>query len=312
MPCYEPITGYRFNNPQDPRLREESGKYKVFFGDKKITELMDIYGRYHEVLTLPCGKCVGCKLRRSQEWATRCMHEARYHESSSFLTLTYNDENLPKGDTLVKKDFQDFMKRLRFELESKHGVNGLKYYMVGEYGENFQRPHYHALLYGWSFPDRIPEVHSACAERPLYSSPQLDRLWGLGLCRVGDLTEQSAAYCARYTMKKLHGEEAREAYATRQAPYNCMSKGIGRRYYQDFSRDMYPSDFLVTEGSYARVPIPRYYDKLHAEAESEEAAKVKVNRQRKVSKLKAETGTRLRQRGEAVAERMKALRRVIE
>ena len=157
MPCYYPLHGYR------AKVKEPSGKRKIVFNPK--------YGIQDETVDIPCGQCIGCKLERSKNWAIRCVHEASLHQDNSFITLTYNDEYLPENGQLVKKDYQDFMKRLR----KQHGK--VRYYYCGEYGNQYDedgeqitktyivngkekqvptigRPHFHACLFGMDFPDK--------------------------------------------------------------------------------------------------------------------------------------------------------------
>lgn len=70
-------------------------------------------------LKLPCGQCIGCRLDRSRQWAMRCVHEASLHDDNCFITLTYNDENIPFDASLRHRDYQLFMKRLRFKYSKK-------------------------------------------------------------------------------------------------------------------------------------------------------------------------------------------------
>ena len=106
-------------------------------------------------VTIKCGRCIGCRLDRSKEWAVRCVHEQQMHEQSCFVTLTYKDTELvhtPDGHpTLFHEHFQLFMKRLR----KKFGDN-ISYFMSGEYGDETFRPHYHAILFGVDFKDKEP------------------------------------------------------------------------------------------------------------------------------------------------------------
>lgn len=208
------------------------------------------------------------------------MHEARYWERKSFLTLTYATAHLPKHRSLYKKDFQDFMKRLRQKLRRKHHIEKTKYFMVGEYGENRQRPHYHALLYGYEFPDRELCENNPDAENPLYNSKELEELWKWGICKVGDVSFDSCNYVARYTMKKQYGKDGNLEYRETQRipPYNACSKGFGARYFREFSGDCFPTDYLIHEDSKARVPIPRYYDKLYQKLDPEAFEYVKARR----------------------------------
>lgn len=214
-------------------------------------------------MVVPCGQCIGCRLERSRQWASRMMAEAQFHELSVFVTLTYEVE--PEGGTLVKADFQKFMKRLR-----KTGAK-VRYFMCGEYGETTLRPHYHAILFGIDFPDK--EVHTKNAQgHVLYKSETLTKLWGHGHCLIGEVTFETAAYTARYCLKKVTGDRAESHYRginpvtgeifNRIPEYCDMSRrpGIGKGWFDEFQTDVYPSDEFVSRG-YATKP-PRYFDKL--------------------------------------------------
>jgi len=214
---------------------------------------------------VPCGQCVGCRLERSRQWAVRCVQEAQLHEENCFITLTYSDKNLPAGGTLVKKHFQDFMKRLRRFMDGER----ISFFHCGEYGEKSRRPHYHALIFGMDWPDK--QVYKRSPRGDVYTSKALERLWGWGFCTTGALTFESAAYCARYVMKKVTGDLARAHYErvdpetgeiTQLVPeYVTMSlkPAIGLEWLRRFEGDVYPSDEVVVRGRAMRPP--RFYDK---------------------------------------------------
>ena len=137
MPCYHPLSAYHIVPQSGNDFRGE-----ISFPEPK-TNL-----QYHQV-NLPCGQCVGCRLERSRQWAMRCVHESQLYEKNCFITLTYNNDFIPPGNTLVVKHFQDFMKRLR----KKYG-DGIRFFHCGEYGEKTGRPHYHAILFNHDFDDK--------------------------------------------------------------------------------------------------------------------------------------------------------------
>lgn len=229
-----------------------------------------------EILKLPCGQCVGCRLERSRQWAVRCVHEASLYEKNCFITLTYNDANLPSDGSLHVEHFQKFMKRLRFSYRGHRpvadGTFPIRFFHCGEYGENFGRPHYHALLFNFDFPDRTIWKKSPSGEM-LYRSKILEELWPFGYSSVGEATFQSAAYVARYIMKKVTGKAAeshyREGHDTetgelyyRTPEYTTMSRrpGIATGWFEKFKDDVYPRDFVLVNGRRCRPP--RFYDKL--------------------------------------------------
>lgn len=219
--------------------------------------LHDTTGKYKY---LPCGQCIACRVNRSKDWATRCVLEARCHDENCFITLTYNDENLPQDMSLHKDDFQKFMKRLRKKL-SKEGIK-ISFYMCGEYGELYERPHYHACIFGYRPKDL--EVWSFRSGVTLYRSALLEKLWPFGFVTVGDVTYQSAAYVARYVVKKYTGEKAEEFYGERLPPYTNMSlkPAVGQSYFERYSEEIYNRDFVIISGN-IKAKIPRYYDKIY-------------------------------------------------
>lgn len=246
MPCYHPIRAYR------------TADGSVVFSDLARAKSV-------KNLDIPCGQCVGCRLERSRQWAIRCLHEAKMHRESCFVTLTYDAAHLPSDLSLNYDHFQRFMKRLRFEFKDKK----IRFYMCGEYGERLGRPHYHALLFGIDFKDKLRI--SGSDKQPLYRSATLEKLWPYGFSSIGAVTFKSAAYCARYIMKKVTGDAAKSHYAgldiatgevvTRTPEFNHMSlkPGIGATFYEKFKSDVYPSDECVVNAR--AVKPPKYYDK---------------------------------------------------
>lgn len=190
------------------------------------------------------------------------MHEAQMHEDNCFLTLTYDNEHLPADGSVDVRHFQLFMKRLRKR------VGKVRYYHCGEYGEKNWRPHYHALLFGYDFGDKRP--FRVINGNTIYTSDLLRSLWPFGFSSIGAVTFESAAYVARYVMKKVNGdaanahyervdEETGEVFRVRPE-YTTMSRypPIGAGWYQRYSSDVYPGDFVVVNG--VKCKPPRAYD----------------------------------------------------
>lgn len=276
MACFHPLLGYR------ARARNPSGKYSIVFTPKEA---------FHDLpINIPCGQCIGCRIERTRMWAVRMMHEASLHEDNCFITLTYSDENLPPGNNLTVSHFQDFMKRLRARIQHDAAKNHttpptVKYYHCGEYGEHYQRPHYHACLFNFDFPDKYK--YKIVNDETYYRSPLLEELWPNGMSMVGDVTFESAAYVARYITKKITGKMAHDHY-TFQDPdgnevsivpeYATMSRrgGIGLDWYKKFKRDLYPDDFVVIKGK--KVRIPKFYDSKYEAEHPDEYRKLKIKR----------------------------------
>ena len=261
MPCFHPLEGYR------------KGTGGITFGAlNKGTGL---------AMKLPCGRCIGCRLERSRQWAMRMMHEAKLHEENCFLTLTYSDEHLPENGSLDRGAFPRFMKRLR-----KSGVQA-RYFHCGEYGAQSGRPHYHACLFGHSFLDD----RKKWAERsglPVWRSPELERLWPYGNSEIGSLTFESAAYVARYVTKKVTGQAAEDHYerlnpltgelVQLEPEFATMSRrpGIGAGWFEKFGSDVFPSDEVIVNGHPSKPP--RYYDERLRTSDPEAFERIRANR----------------------------------
>lgn len=292
MACFAPLRAFRA-----PGL-DSAGRSRVSFSP---------FGSYVDTeFAVPCGQCIGCRLERSRQWALRCMHEASLYERNCFLTLTYSDEFLPADGSLRFRDFQLFMKRLRFEFGS-----GIRFFHCGEYGDVNLRPHYHALLFNFDFDDK--RLHAAGADgHRLYVSATLDRLWPLGFGVIGSVTFDSAAYVARYCVKKVTGSAAADHYAGRAPEYATMSRrpGIGAGWYERFKADVYPSDFVVRAGRRMRPPkaYDRYLEREDLElSDSIRSARVRESRRWAENNTKA----RLAVREEVQLSRLKQLPRKV-
>lgn len=274
-------------------------------------------------LQLACHQCIGCKLDHGRMWAVRCMHEAQLHKDNSYITLTYSPENLPAGGVLVKEHFQKFMKRVRRRFpRDKEDPDQIRYYYCGEYGEERGRPHFHALLFGLGFPDK--KLWKVLRGNPLYTSETLSEIWGLGWCSIGAVTFQSAAYVARYLMKKISGPGSERFYRSvdtdtgeiinRPPEYARMSlkPGIGAGWFHQFKDDVYPGDFVVLEGK--RLRVPSFYDLLFERTDG--VAKldvIKQERKRIAAKfISHKTPKRLAVREKVLQSKLKLLKRELK
>jgi hypothetical protein len=246
MPCYHPLVAFKCDG-------------KVVF-DKPFA--------FAKGFNLPCGQCIGCRLDYSRQWAIRCVHEAQMHEDNCFITLTFNNEFLHKRKnpySLDVSEFQRFMKRVR----KKYGYK-IRFFHCGEYGDQNKRPHYHALMFGHDFQDK--KLWQQKDGFKLFVSEELQELWPYGFSTIGPVNFETAAYTARYIMKKQTGEGAADHYQhvdqdgvvwQLRPEYCTMSRreGIGYEWYQKYGwEDCHKNDFVVINGKEVRPP--RYYDKL--------------------------------------------------
>lgn len=303
MPCYHPLKGYR------SKLANPSGKRSIVFN---LSE-----GYKDLPVQLPCGQCIGCRLEHSRRWAIRCLHESKCHEENAFITLTYDEKNIPPGGTLVLSDFQKFMKRLRKEFSHKT----IKFFHCGEYGEKLKRPHYHACLFGVDFPDKYYWKNDN--GNKLYRSPILEKLWTKGQSLTGEVTFESAAYVARYITKKISGRVNPEHYQNIdedtgeifdiKPEYVTMSRrpGIGKTYFEKFKSDCYPSDYIIVRGK--KCKVPKYYDQLLELEDPLEFKKVSAKRKVEAQKHALEnTPARLQAREDCQIEKYRRLKRSLE
>lgn len=285
MTCYSPMVLYKSRMGRNP----ETGKWP-------LTGIRDGYKDLP--VTLPCGRCIGCRLETSRQWAIRCLHESQEHLPSDyekfktplgeknrpilncFITLTYRDSSLIHGyahPTLYPKHLQNFWKYFR----KAYGA-GIRFFACGEYATDetkTQRPHYHACVFGFDFPDRIySHTKNGIA---VYNSESLNFLWGHGDCKVGDVTFESAAYVARYIMDKKLGHESKIYSELGIEPeFIRMSRrpGIGSTWLKKFKSDIYPQDNLIIRNGVKSHP-PKYYNNLYQIDNPEEMLQIKAQRQ---------------------------------
>jgi len=262
MPCYHPITGYRAENGS-----------VVFYEHRR-------HGTTQEI-TVKCGQCIGCKLENSRIWAMRAVHETHLYKRNCFITLTYNDENLPHRGRLEYAHWQLFMKRLR----KKYGDN-IRFYMCGEYGTLNDRPHFHAILFNHDFDDKT-YFKTTDSKEKIYTSKELEKLWQYGHSSVGEATFESAAYIARYCVQKRTGEEAEEHYKRYDflgeyslvPEFNEMSRkpGIGADWLRFHKKDVYTFDKVIINGK--ETNVPKFYDRIMAKEDPEKMRDFKEARE---------------------------------
>jgi hypothetical protein len=268
--CYHPTVAYRSKTGRDPL----TGSWPIVF---------NVNDGYRDLeVSIPCGKCIGCTLDRARQWTVRILCEAQMNKKNCFLTLTYNDENIPImydddypiGYTLNKEHFQKFMKRLR------KAINGekIRYFHCGEYGDRLGRPHYHAAIFGYDFPDKKAAV--VRGEYIGYRSELLTKCWPHGHHEIGQLTAESAAYVARYIIKKVKGGLKEEYYEGRQEEYITQSLGIGKEWFKKYHGDVFPGDQVRMQKMV--VKPPRYFDKKLKEIDEKLERRIKYRRQKNI------------------------------
>lgn len=261
MPCYHPIQAFRLAS-----------------GEVSMLERGDVVS----TLDLPCGRCIGCRLERSRQWATRISFESQLHDASCFLTLTYDSVHCPYPPSLRYSDVQKFLKRLRKR------VGPVRFFAVGEYGEEHGRPHYHLCLFGYDFPDQ--KFWKMSGDNKLFRSAELEVLWPFGQSSVAELNFKTAAYCARYVLKKVTGDladvhyrfvDAETGEVSMRVPEFCrmsLKPGIGGSWFDKYSSDVYGAgDYVVINGR--RCKPPRYFDKLYKRLDEDAFGELKESRE---------------------------------
>ena len=262
MPCYSPLKGWKDKDTGGLVFRRENSSAP---------------------LEVACGQCLGCRLDYSRMWAMRIVHESSLYESNCFVTLTYDDEHVPSDWSLCRRDFVLFMKRLRKAFEPER----IRFYMAGEYGVcckhglnldsvgcplcNVGRPHFHSCLFNCSFDDLA--AYGSRNGDFRYTSDFLAGIWKNGFVDVGELNFESAAYVARYILKKVNGVNADEHYMSidldgvcifLEPEYCTMSRrpGLGREWFERYWSDVFPSDEVPVPGVGVLRGVPRYYEEI--------------------------------------------------
>ncbi len=303
MPCYSPLKGWKDNETGGIKFRRDGAR---------------------EEMEVACGQCLGCRLDRSRMWAMRIVHECSVHEAgrgNCFVTLTYRDplecsteqledkKHVPDDWSLQRSHFTKFMKRLRSKLwhydsDGRKVYEKVRYFMCGEYGYtcehmvdlerfncfmcNVGRPHYHAILFGVTFPDLV--AYGTSQGESKYTSKFLEDIWRYGFVDVGEANYETAAYVARYVLKKVTGAMADDHYmgmdtdgvATFLEPEYCTmtrghrypeckdghidgckcTGGIGKEWFDKYKDDVFPSDEVPVPGSGVFKGVPRYYEEI--------------------------------------------------
>lgn len=291
MACFFPLPAIKYRDSSNQFL------WKVNVGKRDerssfVSYTDPLSGEIVEPFSIPCGKCIGCRLDYSRGWADRCVMESLCHDPDEcwFITLTYDDDHIvtekrslltEKGTlTLYPKDVQDFLKRLREYWHRVYRVDGIRFFMCGEYGSTTFRPHYHLLVYGLPIKDLKP-FHKNELGQMLYVSDEIQDLWKQGFILIGTMTWETCAYTARYVLKKYKGmnaEDTKDHYeqAMIVPEYTRMSRmpGIARPYYEAHKDQIYrecggdhrklcTSEIILPKG---RVTTPpKYFDKIKDE-----------------------------------------------
>ena len=213
-------------------------------------------------INVPCGYCSECLNDRARQWAYRILVEAGQYKYNWFLTLTYDDDHIPKDMNLVKDEISKFNKKLKTYMNRKGLDSEFRFYGVGEYGSKTARPHYHEILFNCEIPDL--EYYKTSASGDIYyNSNFLNEVWGKGYVVIAKVDVGSACYVARYCDKKklLSKVEKMNLQAKGIVPeFSVMSRrpGIGSAYYDKIVENVKEGVYNMSfKGNY--FGIPRFY-----------------------------------------------------
>lgn len=279
MTCLKPLVAY-YASDVNP-----TGKRSLVFNHKAAHSGIPI--------RIPCGQCIECRLDYARQKAVRAEHELRLWaptHDSSFLSLTYSDKFLPPNNSLVVRDLQLFMKRLR-----KERGDGIRFMACGEYGDTTLRPHYHVILFNVGFDDKR-RCGSGKRGDPIFNSDSLDKIWSLGHAVIGSVSFDSIAYVAKYVNKKVTGDAAKAHYGDRIPEFGTCSRrpGIGAGWFLKYHSEAYNSDSCIVKGK--EVKVPRFYDGKLEQVDPALLGRIKRKRRAKARLIDPSDNTSRRKR----------------
>lgn len=285
MPCFHPIKGW-------------IGRDGKFTTNSKKTWLDK-----REEVQIPCGQCLGCRLEYSRQWAIRCQHEMYQHKENMFITMTYDDDHLPRKG-VCKKHVQDFIKRLRDHLSRDEAYKkrlqyyhvrdpsfepktGIRYFGCSEYGSTTFRPHYHFIIFGYLVDDLVlySQGKTGCK---VYLSEKLSKIWSHGNVLVGESCNfETAAYIARYVVKQFEQKELlyeRNKGLCKNFILSSRRPAVGLGFFEENKQQLVRLDkVLIREG--VRCLPPKYYDKKLKEFDQ---TAFERNRLKRIEQIKEE------------------------
>lgn len=294
MACYHPNTALWYGDMTAAGKR----KYYIIPQSGPTKTFGKLFSHYPlEEIEVPCGKCIGCRLDYSRQWANRCMLEAKQWQHNYMITLTYDESNvhlvdgvnretgeLQKVGNLEPKDLTKFMKDLRRYYMYHYNHDNIRFYACGEYGDNTYRPHYHVIVFNCPILD-LENFFLNKEREQIYLSNTIRNIWKKGIITVAKLEWQVAAYVARYVMKKRKGKDSEEYYKKLGVipEFVRMSRGpgIARDYYEQHKDQIYEFDEIHLErknGQVMTVKPSKYYDRLYDLDSPEALAAIKKQR----------------------------------
>lgn len=266
MSCNHPYkgfrTGYKTDNGKDDfvlvmqdldidSIDVKNCKKEVLIGSAPH-KVVDGHVFLTDPVEIPCGVCVGCRIDRAKEWKIRNCLELQEYPECYFVTLTYDDRHLPRlqdgRSVLVKKDFQNFLKRLR------NSIGFVRYFACGEYGDLTKRAHFHALLYCHLEDLQLYNVRQ-------WTSGTIAKAWKFGQHVIESVEPGNIAYVAGYCEKKFKAEY--EDFPVK--PFLMMSTkpAIGLTYFLKrfprFEKDMHVYGVFSSQKKGGSATVPKAF-----------------------------------------------------
>lgn len=328
MVCFEPISAFL------PFNEDSEGKKKLIFSPNIVNKMVaksniakctsysdvsfqNIMSGYNDdriilspdfyfsgniegcIIKVPCGKCLGCRNDSARRWTVRNYHEAftTGFQNCCFITLTFNNKMLYSRDnpwSLNKSAFSGFIKRLRERIRDKYNITNVRFFACGEYGSLKNRPHYHMLVYGFNFPDKIIMRGSGFPKKLQpnyigdrlicnYYSPFLNSCWSpagsdesFGFATISDLTFEDCAYTSRYILKKL-GNFNKSAGRESEFINASRMPGLGYDFFKKYYKNILALGYIDC-GNGRKSDIPRYYINKLEEINPEYYERLKFDR----------------------------------
>lgn len=291
MTCYKPLTAYQ--RPAYPIYAGDNEEYL-----KKLNKLSFKYIPGWTKIQIPCGKCIGCKLQKAKEHSVRCALEASHWKNNCFITLTYSNNikrkdgkpAYPEDNQLHKEDIQLFIKKLRKKYKgceewtnpnTGKKENPIRYFGCGEHGPKTNRVHWHFCIFNWKPKDLKPYKTEVKNGKPyeLWTSKELQNLWGYGFVIIGNMTEETANYIARYTTKKIKEDD--------ECLLMSRNPGIAKWNWEQDQEKMKEYGILTHNAKgVTRSNLPKYFKKLWKDENREEYEKANYKNKKKMEMSK--------------------------
>lgn len=281
MSCYHPFRAMRIGYNGE-------GKQVLKIVPYDTLDVYDNQGKEYDWFPLPCGHCIGCRQDQSKEWSNRLLLESQYHDRAYFITLTYdnlhahnvfrtdlNTGEAREGTNLEKRDCQLFFKRLRFAFPDAR----IRYYIVGEYGPETLRAHYHGIIFGVDLDPYMVMSGRSETGNPYYTCEPISEAWdNRGFVSVEPANYYTFKYVASYVTTKV-GKHPNDYWKAQglEPPFALMSRkpGIGYQYLIDHP-ELRADDTIVISTDKGAVEFmpPRYFRKKYKDEHPEEAEEI--------------------------------------